>query len=111
MGEPAHGAEGFSGEDGRSTIFDYWGVPEHQKWLNQGKFDGGKLSADQKALRDFYGRLLRLTGGSEALRRGKFYELQTANRHTPGYDPEKAVRLPALHRQATAAGSRQFQPR
>ncbi len=89
VGEPAHGAEGFSGEDGRSTIFDYWGVPEHQKWLNQGKCDGGKLSADQKALRDFYGRLLRLTGGSEALRRGKFYELQTANRHTPGYDPEK----------------------
>ena len=53
VGEPARGAEGFSSADGRTTIFDYWGVPEHQKWLNQGKFDGGKLSPEQKKLRDF----------------------------------------------------------
>ena len=42
------------GEDGRTTIFDYWGVPEHQKWLNQGKMDGARLSTEQKQLRDFY---------------------------------------------------------
>ncbi|MFD1467575.1 alpha-amylase family glycosyl hydrolase [Hymenobacter caeli] len=79
VGEPAHGSEGFSGEDGRTTIFDYWGVPEHQKWLNQGKFDGTKLSPDQQKLRDFYRRLLTLAGSSEAIRRGRFYELQDAN--------------------------------
>jgi glycosidase len=79
VGEPAHGAEGFSSEDGRSTIFDYWGVPEHQKWLNQGKFDGAKLSPAQKDLRDFYSRLLNLVSTSEAIRKGKFYELQDAN--------------------------------
>jgi glycosidase len=79
VGEPARGSEGFSGEDGRTSIFDYWGVPEHQKWLNQGKFDGAKLSKDQKSLRDFYARLLNLTSSSEALRKGRFYELQDAN--------------------------------
>ncbi|TGE09334.1 alpha-amylase family glycosyl hydrolase [Hymenobacter fodinae] len=79
VGEPAHGAEGFSSEDGRTTIFDYWGVPEHQKWMNGGKFDGGKLNADQKQLHDFYTRLLTLTSQSDAIRRGKFYELQDAN--------------------------------
>jgi glycosidase len=79
VGEPGRGSEGFSGEDGRTTIFDYWGVPEHQKWLNQGKFDGGKLSLEQKKLRDFYSRLLNLTSSSEALRGGRFYELQDAN--------------------------------
>ena len=79
VGEPGRGHEGFSSEDGRTTIFDYWGVPEHQKWLNQGKFDGGKLSTEQKQLRDFYKRLLTLTGTSDAIRRGKFYELQDAN--------------------------------
>ena len=79
VGEPAHGSEGFSSEDGRTTIFDYWGVPEHQKWLNQGKFDGGKLSPDQKQLRDFYRRLLNVTSSSDAIRQGKFYELQDAN--------------------------------
>ncbi|MDO7873421.1 alpha-amylase family protein [Hymenobacter sp. ASUV-10] len=79
VGEPAHGAEGFSSEDGRSSIFDYWGVPEHQKWMNQGKFDGAKLSPAQQDLRDFYSRLLNLSATSDAIRQGKFYELQDAN--------------------------------
>ena len=79
VGEPAHGSEGFSGEDGRTTIFDYWGVPEHQKWLNQGKFDGGKLSPEQKSLREFYTRLLTVASTNDAIRRGRFYELQDAN--------------------------------
>ena len=48
VGEPAAGEQGFSGDDGRTTIFDYWGVPEHQKWLNNGKFDGGQLSDIKK---------------------------------------------------------------
>ena len=86
VGEPAHGNEGFSSADGRTTIFDYWGVPEHQKWMNQGKFDGGKLSLEQRKLRYFYSRLLNLTSRSEALRRGKFYELQDANNLGKEYD-------------------------
>jgi glycosidase len=53
--------------------------PEHQKWLSQGKFDGAKLNLEQRKLRDFYSRLLNLTASSDALRRGKFYELQDAN--------------------------------
>ena len=65
--------------DGRTTIFDYWGVPEHQKWLNQGKMDGARLSPEQKSLRDFYARLLTVAGSSEAIRKGRFYELQDAN--------------------------------
>jgi len=86
VGEPGQGAAGFSSDDGRTTIFDYWGVPEHQKWMNGGKFDGGRLSESQKQLRDFYVRLLTLTAGSEAIRRGHFYELQDANNEHPGYD-------------------------
>ncbi|MGI4833031.1 MAG: alpha-amylase family glycosyl hydrolase [Janthinobacterium lividum] len=89
VGEPALGAEGFSSADGRTSIFDYWGVPEHQKWMNQGKFDGARLSENQRQLRDFYGRLLRLAGSSEAIRAGRFYELQEANKISPGYDPSK----------------------
>ena len=89
MGEPASAAEGFSGADGRSTIFDYWGVPEHQKWLNQGKFDGGKLNIEQQQLRSFYKRLLNVTSKNEALRRGKFYELQDANNLGKEYDQRR----------------------
>ena len=89
VGEPAHGVPGFNTGDGRTTLFDYWGVPEHQKWMNQGKFDGAKLSTEQKQLRDFYGRLLRLAGSSEAIRQGKFYELQDANNLSKEYDQSK----------------------
>ena len=89
VGEPGKGNKGFSTEDGRTTIFDYWGVPEHQKWMNQGKFDGAKLSAEQKTLRDFYTRLLKLAGSSEAIRAGRFYELQDANNLSKDYDQRK----------------------
>lgn len=86
VGEPAQGAEGFSGNDGRTTIFDYWGVPEHQKWLNNGNWDGGLLSDDQKRLRDFYSKLLNVVRDNEALHTGEFWELMVANEHQPGFD-------------------------
>jgi glycosidase len=86
VGEPAKGAEGFSGEDGRTTIFDYWGVPEHQKWVNDGRFDGGQLSDSQKKLRGFYSSLLNAVHSNEALNSGKFWELMVANEHQQGFD-------------------------
>lgn len=86
VGEPALGENGFSGDDGRTTIFDYWGVPELQKWVNNGKFDGGQLSVQQKELRGFYSKLLNAVKGSVALCKGSFYELMIANAHQPGFD-------------------------
>ncbi|MEO0334141.1 MAG: alpha-amylase family glycosyl hydrolase, partial [Bacteroidota bacterium] len=74
VGEPAEGESGFSGDDGRTTIFDYWGVPEHQKWVNDGQFDGGQLSEEQQELRAFYQELLNLAQ-EEAIRTGYFYDL------------------------------------
>ncbi|WP_259066428.1 alpha-amylase family protein [Mucilaginibacter sp. X4EP1] len=86
VGEPATGNEGFSGDDGRTTIFDYWGVPEHQKWLNNGQFDGGGLSDSQKNLRQFYSNLLNAVNKNEALNDGGFYELMLANEHQSGFN-------------------------
>jgi glycosidase len=75
VGEPALGSAGFQREDGRTTIFDYWGVPEHQKWMNGGLFDGAELSNDQINLREFYSRLLNLSHSLEAIKAGYFYLL------------------------------------
>jgi glycosidase len=86
VGEPAKGPEGFSSDDGRTSIFDYWGVPEHQKWLNNGKFDGGQLSDSQRELKAFYSRLLNIARQNEAIRTGKFWELMLANEHQPGFN-------------------------
>jgi hypothetical protein len=79
VGEPGAGAEGFQSDDGRTTIFDYWGVPEHQKWVNGGKFDGGLLSAEQKQLRMFYGDLLTIASRSKAISQGGCLDLTSYN--------------------------------
>jgi len=85
VGEAGNENAGF-GTHSRTSIFDYIGVPNHQRWMNGGKFDGGQLSQDEKDLRDFYKRLLNFSISSSALM-GKFQEIQTANRNiTPGYD-------------------------
>jgi glycosidase len=60
VGEPGRGIEGFSGEDGRTTIFDYWTMPEFAKWVNGHLYDGAKLDTTQKALRAFYAALCKL---------------------------------------------------
>ena len=79
VGEPGAGAEGFGGEDGRTTLFDYWGVPEHQKWINGGKYDGGGLSDEQKQLRQFYGDVLTYVNTSRAIAEGEYVDLTEHN--------------------------------
>lgn len=79
VGEPGLGAEGFGGDDGRTTIYDYWGVPEHQKWVNQKKYDGGLLSDDQKQLRQFYGDILNFAKANPAIAVGDYADLTEAN--------------------------------
>lgn len=60
IGEPGMGIAGFSGEDGRTTIYDYWAMPEFAKWVNGHLYDGGGLDAGQRALWTFYAALCNL---------------------------------------------------
>jgi glycosidase len=78
VGEPGAEKAGF-GSPTRTSIFDYIGVPHHQRWMNGGKFDGGQSSEAEKSLRDFYSRLLNFTQTSPALA-GKFADIHTHNR-------------------------------
>ena len=81
-------AEGFQGDDGRTTIFDYWGVEEFQKWMNGGKFDGGQLDSHQRMLRQYYHDLNHFVVQNEAIFAGQFYDLQYVNidGQSPDYD-------------------------
>ena len=79
VGEPGAGAEGFGGDDGRTTLFDYWGVPEFQKWVNGGKYDGGQLSSEQRALRQTYGDILRFAATNPAIGSGGYEDLTEFN--------------------------------
>jgi len=84
VGEPALGAEGHGGDDGRTTIYDYWSMPEFAKWVNGGAYDGGRLSDEQKSLREFYRRLLHLAD-LPAFRDGDFYALNPDNAENPSF--------------------------
>lgn len=84
VGEPAAGAEGFGGDDARTSIFDYWSMPEFVKWVNGHRYDGGGLCPEQKALRAFYSRLLNLVG-EPAFQDGEFFSLNPANHDNPGF--------------------------
>ena len=77
VGEPGDGDAGF-GKATRTTIFDYWGVPSHQRWMNDGKFDGGRLTDEEAALRDFYKRLLTFSATNPAMQ-GDYRSLDSGN--------------------------------
>ncbi len=85
VGEPGAEDAGF-GKPTRTSIFDYIGVPNHQRWVNDKRFDGGQLSSEEKELRAFYQRLLNFTLHSNALM-GDYQEIHAHNReHTTNYD-------------------------
>lgn len=79
VGEPAAGESGFSENDSKTTIYDYWIIPELQKWTNNGRFDGALLSPDQIKLRQFYQKILNFSIRHDAIVNGGFYDLMWAN--------------------------------
>jgi len=79
VGEPGAEHAGF-GSPSRTSIFDYIGVPHHQRWMNNGQFDGGQLSEEEKTLHHFYKTLLNFTLRSRALT-GAYSEIHSYNRN------------------------------
>jgi glycosidase len=77
VGEDGSEDAGF-GKPSRTSIFDYIGVPAHQRWMNGGKFDGGGLSDEEASLREFYQRLLNLAANNPAMQ-GEYQSLHGVN--------------------------------
>ncbi|MBP5366528.1 MAG: alpha amylase C-terminal domain-containing protein [Bacteroidales bacterium] len=73
LGERGMDEEGFSGRDGRTTIFDYWAVDSVQKFIT------GKADKHAKDLRQWYANLLNTVQKHDALAHGKFYDLMWIN--------------------------------
>ena len=87
FGEKAQEIEGFNEADDRTTMFDFYRVDTHQRWLNGGKFDGGKLTAAEKEIDSFYTELVAWINSSEVIQKGKFFDLQYAQ--NAGYPKDK----------------------
>ncbi len=77
-GEPARENAGF-GSASRTSIYDYIGVPTHQRWMNNGSFDGGQSTLEEKDLHDFYKKVLNFSINSCALA-SNYCEIHRFNR-------------------------------
>lgn len=79
LGEKGMDEEGFSGKDGRTTIFDYWSIDKIVRWNNSEKWNCDKLTDDEQMLRRRYTDLLHFCNKEKAISEGKFYDLMYAN--------------------------------
>ena len=76
LGEEATDAEGFSGADGRTTIFDYWSVPTVRQWIKKGLRG---LTAEQKEIRNKYKKVLNIATKEKGIANGLFFDLMYVN--------------------------------
>ena len=93
IGEKGMDAEGFSGKDGRTTIFDYWSVPSLRKLssishsLKTKNSPNLVLTGKELSLYQDYQHILRLRNENQALSEGQFYDLMYVNYDgTEGFD-------------------------
>ena len=74
-GERGMDREGFSGNDGRTTIFDYWSVDTLCRAAQK------KLTADEEALFDIHQKTMLLARQEKAVTDGVFFDLMYVNGH------------------------------
>lgn len=77
VGEDGSEETGF-GDPTRTSIFDYVGVPAHQRFMNDGKFDAGKSTEDEKALHQFYQDVMAIAATNPAVT-GEYQSLHALN--------------------------------
>lgn len=82
LGEESMDAEGFQGADGRTTIFDYWGLKKLKDFRAVG-YDGSKLAPEIKTIRDQYIKLMKVATTSDAALNGEFIDLYKYNKENP----------------------------
>ena len=89
LGERGMDEEGFSGRDGRTTIFDYWSVDTVRRWRDGGTFSGKDLNEGERDLQAYYSRLLHIARDERAITQGDFFDLMYVNPHTEHFNPHR----------------------
>ena len=97
LGERGMDAEGFSGRDGRTTIFDYWSVDTIRRWRKGGTFSGRELNEGECDLQQRYAHLLHIARDERAICEGDFFDLMYANPHTEHFNPHRTYAFLRKH--------------
>ena len=98
LGELGMDMEGFSGVDGKTTIFDYWGVPSLPAWTNNGAFNGANLTDEQWEIRNFYQKLMNICLTEKAISEGDMYDLEFANFGNPVFNSHEQFAFIRKHK-------------
>lgn len=86
FGERGMDEEGFSGRDGRTTIFDYWALESMQKWIGKDHtYRKARIRKAESDVREYYMTLLNLSQ-NKIFSRGQFYDLTYCNYDNPNYN-------------------------
>ena len=83
VGEKGMISEGFSGVDGRTSIFDWCSAPSVARMLK------GKSYESEKELLEYYQKLLTFAMGNKAITCGETFDLQYANYNNDLFDTNK----------------------
>lgn len=89
FGERGMDEEGYSGRDGRTTIFDYWSVDTIRRWRDEGTFTGRELNDGERDLQACYSHLLHIARDEKAIYEGDFFDLMYVNPYTSDFNPHR----------------------
>lgn len=85
FGERGMDSEGFSGRDGRTTIFDYWSPDT----LSRAYADRALMSNSERLLAMTYQRLLRIAQTEPAVTNGATFDLMYVNPASDDFNPDR----------------------
>ena len=84
-GERGMDEEGFSGRDGRTTIFDYWSVDS----LIHGYSSRRQLTKEEKSIEATYKKVLNIATSENAVTEGKFFDLMYVNPTSADFNADR----------------------
>lgn len=89
LGERGMDNEGFSGRDGRTSIFDWWAPSSLTRLYKYIHGEKKALTPEEETMLDTYRKALKFAAEDNAVSKGTFYDLCYCNYASDGFNPDR----------------------
>ncbi len=89
VGERGMDNEGFSGKDGRTSIFDWWAPSSLTRLYEYIHGEKEALAPEEETMLDTYRKALKFAAEDNAVSKGTFYDLCYCNYASDGFNPDR----------------------
>lgn len=89
VGERGMDNEGFSGRDGRTSIFDWWAPSSLTRLYKYIHGEKEALAPEEETMLDTYRKALKFAAEDNAVSKGTFYDLCYCNYASDGFNPNR----------------------